>query len=92
MFFISQNRNSYVEVDRMKILRTKLELIYIGKKYMGWLSTWWFSKVVEDTKKSETSWWECGKTETTGHFLYIHSHKIEKKKNGEEERGKKDIL
>lgn len=35
MFFISQNRNSYVEVDRMKILRTKLELIYIGKKYMG---------------------------------------------------------
>jgi hypothetical protein len=25
----------------------------------------------------------------TGDFLYIHSHKIEKKRNGEEERGEK---
>jgi hypothetical protein len=28
----------------------------------------------------------------TGDFLHIHSHKTEKKKNGEEERGKKDIF
>jgi len=58
---------------------------------MGWASTWWFSQVLEDTKEGGTGWWECGKTETTGDFLYIHSHKIEKKKNGEE-RGKKEIF
>jgi hypothetical protein len=34
--FVSQYRNSYVEeVDRWKIMRTKLELKYIGKKHMG---------------------------------------------------------
>ena len=74
--------HSYVEeVDKRKILRTELELKYTGKKYMGWPRTWWFSQVLEDTKKGGTSWWESEKTEMTGDFLYIHSHKMEKKKN-----------
>jgi hypothetical protein len=40
-------------VDRWKIMRTKLELKYIGKKHMGWPSTWWFSQVLEIPRREE---------------------------------------